>query len=678
MDNPLVQIDNLSIGYQTRRAGYVHILKDLSLTLPANRVFGLVGESGSGKSTLALALFGYLNQDCELLAGTIHINGTNPFRLDSSDLSQLRRDKIALVPQFKGQALNPSTRVGKQLVEKLTLSAEISAAAAKDEVLALMSYVKLPAPEILFERYPHQLSEGQHQRTVIAMALLGKPDLLVLDEPTAGLDVTTQAHILETLKEISGQSTTSMLLISHDIGVIANLSDQIGIMYAGKIIEEGDAKEIFAAPAHPYTRGLLNAAPRLHDRNRRKTVPGQAAIPGTVSGCAFSPRCQLVTATCLDSVPPHEHLRGRYHLVSCHHWHKTSPPAAFSVAAAGIRQPKASDSGPIIDLKDVAINYHEASFFDRFRKHIEAPIVVDEFSLTIQRGETVALIGESGSGKSTIANTIAGLHDAFAGQIYVAGQDISQAKRTRALRQKIQIIFQNPGLALNPRLTISQMLDQPLKRYFPSLSPRQRQERKMEILSRVKLGTGYLERYPRELSNGEIQRAAIARAFIAGPALVLCDEITSALDSSVQSAILTLLEQLQAETNCGYLFITHDLAIVRSLAHRVAVLYLGRLCQIGQTATFFTAPMHPYCEALLGAVLAPEPGKTPRLLSKELAEIEAPAAGCPFQNRCHHHQGAICNEEAPPWRQSSSSGEQSIRCHIPLTELTRLQSRCLT
>ena len=667
MQTNIATVKNLTIGYETRRSGFVHILNGLDLTIPDNEIYGLIGESGSGKSTLALALFGYLNRECQHLSGEVWVDGLNTFALDSTGVSALRRQHVALVPQFKGQALNPATLVGKQLLEKLTLSHDVAGPEARDRVLALMEYVKLPAPHILYNRYPHQLSEGQHQRAVIAMALLGEPNLLVLDEPTSGLDVTTQAHILETLKEINEQSGLPMLLISHSLGVIAHMSDRVGVLYAGRLIEEGGGDDLFGAPSHPYTRGLLDSAPRLKAPHRRSTIPGQATLPGILAGCDFAPRCQLRTALCEQSFPAVEPIRASQHWVRCHHWFKKATTVTLLQVAGARQQP---DQESLIRLQDVSISYHEPSFFDRFRKSPSAPTVVANLDLEVKRGETVALIGESGSGKSTIVKTIAGLHNAYAGRIIFDGLDLITSKRTLALRRQIQIIFQNPGQALNPRFTVAQMLEQPLKRYYPKLTAAQRQQRKVEILQQIRLGDTYLHRYPRELSNGEIQRIAIARAFIAEPELVLCDEVTAALDSSVQSAVLDLLLRLQKETACGYIFITHDLAVVRSMADRVAVLYLGRLCQIGSINTFFRAPYHPYSEALLGAILEPERGMIPRLLSKDLAETEAPARGCPFQNRCHHHLGEICDQETPPWQ--SLAGQQ-IRCHIPMESLQQVQ-----
>lgn len=680
LQRPIVDIQGLTIGYHTKYGDLVHVLRDVSLQLQPGETLGLVGESGCGKSTLGQAMMGYLRAGSQVLAGKIYFQANDIFGLSSKALESIRGKAIALIPQNAGQSLTPTMRVGKQIVEALELNANMTGRAARERAIDLLGLVRLPEPAVMARRYPHELSGGQQQRVAIAMALAGEPEMLVLDEPTTGLDVTTQAHLLDLLRAIITESGTAMIYISHDLGVIARVSDRVAVMYAGELIEDAAATDLFRAPAHPYTRGLLKSMPRLALAEIPRAMAGEPPIPGSLPGCAFAPRCSLATDLCdktqptLQAIPQSAQVVRCHHFVRCHHW-ETVLATDFSQGLheafqAVARHGKAESA---IELTDVAITYHRLGLLARLRGAPSPPATVSNINLSVRRGETMALVGESGSGKSTIVRTLAGLLPAKDGTIVFEDFDLTAdvGARPLALQQRIQMIFQNPDASLNPRQSVREILDQPLKLYFPEMSAADRLARQHYLLQRVRLHERYLSRFPGQLSGGEKQRVAIARAFAANPEVILCDEVTSALDVSVQAAVLDLLAELQREDNTTYIFITHDLAVVRAFADRVAVLYQGRLCEVGPVDAIYTPPFHPYTETLLGAALEPDPAMAPLLLAGDTPESSPPAQGCPFQRRCPRHCGTICDVEMPPW-QADPAGHQ-IRCHIPLDELRATQ-----
>jgi peptide/nickel transport system ATP-binding protein len=506
------------------------------------------------------------------------------------------------------------------------------------------------------------------------------PELLVLDEPTTGLDVTTQAHILALLREIREQTGTAMLYISHDLGVIARVSDRVAVMYAGEIVEDGRATEVFGQPIHPYTRGLLASIPRLTRASLPQSMPGQPPIPGEHEvGCAFAPRCHFADLTCTMVDPTLEMTKqdGKTpHFVRCHHWKRVAATEeSVQVADLKARTEHTVEAEPLIELSEVDITYAKRGFgtyLRRLRGKPEPPRTLSDITLTIYRGETLALVGESGSGKSTIARTITGLLPPCAGRIGFKEHDLTGIveRRPADLQRRIQLIFQNPDDSLNPRHSVRQILDMPLQLYF-KFNGEQRLEMSVSLLEKVRLSSPYIHRLPGQMSGGEKQRVAIARAFAGEPDIVLCDEVTSSLDVSVQAAVLSLLADYKTEQGMTYLFISHDLAVVRAIADRVAVLYQGRLCEVGPAEKIYALPYHPYTETLLAAVPEPVPGTRARLLARDVQEAEPPAQGCSFQRRCPRRIGAICDEEIPP-RQVAGEG-YFIRCHITLEELQASQ-----
>ena len=677
MSQALVDIKDLTVGYRNKRGQMVHVLRHVSLQMKRGETLGLVGESGCGKSTLGLAMLGFLRSGSEILSGTISFQDQNMFNLPYKRLEAIRGKDIALIPQNAGQSLTPTMRIGPQIVEALELNAKITGKAAEKRALELFAQVRLPDPKEMLTRYPHELSGGQQQRVAVAMALAGEPEMLVLDEPTTGLDVTTQAHILDLLSDIVKTTGTAMMYISHDLGVIARVSDRVAVMYAGRVVEDSPVSEIFSQPAHPYARGLLESIPRLSFAGIPKSMPGQPPVPGKKEvGCSCAPRCSFATDSCHNELPELEQLNRGGHLVRCHNSANVLA-IDFSQELREVfehsRVKKASV--PAIQLKDVEITYHRPGLLDKWLGKKEPPATVSNINVTVNEGETLALVGESGSGKSTIVRTISGLLPAKSGKIQFQDFDLTVGVDARPmdLRKRIQMIFQNPDASLNPRHSVSEILDQPLNLYFPEMSQQDRQKRKNELLDRVRLGRHYLRRFPGQLSGGEKQRVSIARAFAANPEIVLCDEVTSALDVSVQAAVLSLLAELQREQNTTYIFITHDLAVVHAFADRVAVLYQGRLCEVGSVEEIYAPPFHPYTETLLGAALEPDPGMEPKLLASDTPELAPPATGCPFQRRCPNRIGDICDQEMPAWQSPPDAPEHKIRCHIPINELLSSQ-----
>ncbi len=611
MNTPLVEIEHLRVGYRNASGEMIHVLRDVSLDVSMGESIGIVGESGCGKSTLALAFMGYLRRGSERIAGTVRFDGRDLFALDDKALTRLRGGQIAVIPQNAGQALTPTLRIGAQIAEALALHTTLSPKAVSSRVVELLMQVRLPTPEVLARRYPHELSGGQQQRVAIAMAIASQPSLLVLDEPTTGLDVTTQAAILDLLAGLQREMGVAMICVSHDIGMIARLSQRVAVLYGGEIAEMGETQALLRKPLHPYTRGLLAAIPTIHDTAIPRGISGHPPIFTDYSvGCAFAPRCAHADETCRDVSPALDlHRSDDVRQVRCHHFasllEKTPPPPLNRVPSV----PPGEQHSPLLELVDVSMRYGHDGIVEVIRRRMsneasDRPMTVQAVGFSVHRGETVALVGESGSGKSTIVRAISGLMRPLAGGIAFAGKPLAGSidQRPQEVRRAIQIIFQNPDASLNPRHTVADILAQPLRLYF-RLNERECRQRAAALLERVRLNTAYLTRYPAQLSGGEKQRVAIARAFAAEPDLVLCDEITSALDVSVQAAILELLVDLQRERGTAYIVIAHDLAVVRALADRVAVLKGGRICEIDSVDEVYAPPYHPYTEQLLASVL---------------------------------------------------------------------------
>ena len=630
----VIAADDLQIGFLTRAGEQAAIVDGVSLALRHGVSLGLAGESGCGKSTLLLALMGHAKAGLTVTRGACRFEGRSLFEMPEDELDALRGKRIAMVPQNAGQALTPTLRIGAQIDEVLRFHTTLGPAERRERVLDLIARVQLPSPAELVRRYPHELSGGQQQRVAVAMAVAVDPVLLLLDEPTTGLDVTTQLRILELLRELADQSGTAMVCVSHDIGVIARLCDEVAVMYAGRIVETGSADDVLSRPRHPYARGLLASIPRLKTGAVPAPIPGRPPAMGSMpQGCRFALRCDHARERCRTEVPPLRAYQGG--AVACHFaeelaaWQRPHDAAATALAGAV--------GAPVLRVENIAISYARPGLFDRFSPGARAPArAVDGVSFDLMPGEVLGLVGESGSGKSTILRGIAGLWPLARGRIVLAdGSDLSQSvdERPRDVLRRVQLVFQNPDASLNPRRTIREILARPLAIYHGLSGPAAAQ-RMAALMADVRLGEDYLDRLPSQLSGGEKQRVAIARAFAADPEIVLCDEVTSALDVSVQASILNLLADLCASRGVACILVSHDLAVVRAVARRIAVLYRGRLCEIGPAAEVTLAPRHPYTRALVGAVLEPEPGMAIQDGGALIAERGDLAGGCSFRGRC--------------------------------------------
>jgi peptide/nickel transport system ATP-binding protein len=665
MSQPLLRAERVSLSYR-QGSGWLKALDEVSFDIAAGETLGLAGESGCGKSTLAYQILGYRHPSSRLDGGRLLFKGTDVLAMSRQALTRLRGNRIGLVPQNPTTALSPGMRVGEQVAEVLRSHAVGAGRAdAAGRVRSLFEMVGLPDIDRNRERYPHQLSGGQQQRVAIAMALACSPDLLVLDEPTTGLDVTTQKQILDLLRGLRERVGMAMLYVTHDLGVLGEIADRVGVMYAGHMVEIAPTDVLFAQPRHPYTSGLIASRPRLGPADRpRQALRGLLRRQALPAGCPFAPRCDHAEASCA-STPQRLDPVGPGHSVACQRWRVIAGPAAAADGETGRSvAPEAAQHGPLLSLDGVSLGYPTGTAWLPLRSRIAR--VVDDLSLVIAPGETFALVGESGSGKSTVARGVSGLMAPLSGTMRFKGEALPGKVRARssALRREIQYIFQNPDASLNPRMTVGGILARPLQIYYGAEAAAVRQ-RIARALDDVRLDASYRTRYPDQLSGGERQRVAIARAIVADPVLLLCDEVLSALDVSVQANILELLRRLRHEHHLAMLFISHDLAVVRSLADRVGVLFRGTLVETGSTEAIFAPPFHPYTLSLLLAVPGAHGGA---VLPTTPAGPRPPTGrGCVFAGRCPWHLGRICEEESPPWQ--AVGADLRIRCHIPERDL---------
>jgi peptide/nickel transport system ATP-binding protein len=578
-----IEVSGLRV--EVRRTG-VDIVDDISFSIDAGEVLGLVGESGSGKTTAALALLGHERRGAHITAGSVKVGEIDMLSLSTDALRRTRGKLVSYVPQDPSSALNPALRIGKQLLEMLEAHGfGDSGADRRTRVAEMMREVALPDDAEYLRRYPHQLSGGQQQRVGLAMAFACRPRVIVLDEPTTGLDVTTQAHVLSTVRDLCNTHGVAALYVSHDLAVVASLSQRVAVMYAGRVVEQGPARELFERSAHPYTRRLVRAIPDIAGRSALEGIPGRAPSPGKrPHGCFFAPRCELRIEQCEVELPPERSVGGP-HTVRCI---RAEEVMALPTAAPGTPLPElVVNEAPSISIRGLHAAYGMLT-------------VLHDITLEVAPHECLALVGESGSGKTTLARSVAGLMRRSSGDVLLGGVDLSPGVRgrTREQRRAIQYVFQSPYSSLNPRRTIGQIVRRPLD-LFESGSSRDTERKVGEALERVSLGANYASRYPEELSGGERQRVAIARALVANPQVLICDEVTSALDVSVQAAIVQLLRGLQEEMGLTMLFVTHNLALVRSIAQRVAVMSAGRIVELGPTEQVLGAPQVEYTKRLL-------------------------------------------------------------------------------
>ena len=664
MSEPALELRDLDVVYRVRGIDRP-VLRGVSFEIGRGESYGLVGESGCGKSTAALAIVRYLARNGRVTSGSIFVDGTDALARRGRALREFRARKVSMVYQNPGSALNPSMRVGAQVAEAFTVLGATAKVAA-DRSLAALARVQIADPGSVMGRYPHQLSGGMQQRVVIAMALAKDPALLILDEPTTGLDATVEAEVLDLVAQLQAELSTSVLYISHNLGVIAKMCSRVGVLYAGRLVEEGPVETVLRDPRHPYTVGLLRCIPRggvRKDHGRLDTIPGfLPSLGAEIPGCVFADRCALADERCVREEPPLIALDGG-HESRC--WYHDRAPMLPREEAPNLELPGVDRAGPpLAEVRELS---------KVFRQRGQEVHALTEVNAAIWQGETLGLVGESGSGKTTLARTLLGIVPPTTGAALLEGHELPPRyqKRSRTELRALQIVFQNPDSALNRRHSVRRILLRSLKK-LAGLSGDAAAARMRDLAGRVRLTERTLTQKPAQLSGGLKQRVAIARAFAGDPKLVVCDEPTSALDVSVQAAILNLLVELQAEHRVAYLFISHDLGVVRYISDRIAVLYLGRLQELGPAEVVFDGPHHPYTEALLSAVPTVDGGGRERIrLAGDIPSAASPPSGCVFHTRCPRFLGPICVEQEPPLVEVEDA--HLMRCHIPIEELRRLQ-----
>jgi peptide/nickel transport system ATP-binding protein len=670
MTTPVLTVNDLTVAYRVGRQE-LPVVRDVSLSVTAGEVLGIVGESGSGKSTLGLAILQALPSAGRISTGQVLLDGVDLTRLSGSARRTLWANSLRLVPQNPLAALNPTMRIGEQLIEAIGGDRTTATAQAID----VLKRVHIIDPTRVMRSYPHELSGGMQQRVMIAMALHGTLRLLVLDEPTTSLDVTTEAAVIDLLAELIAEKQPATIFISHNLGLVARLATRTAVMYAGELVEVAPTAPLFDRPRHPYTQGLLQSLPRpglRYDHHPLHSINGTIPAPGALpAGCVFAPRCSLADERCRRERPSLIAIT-EHHLTRCHYWQQVTQGVPLpSVAASSM---SSNGNGQVLLTthhltKTIA---RRQSLFDKLRGQ-PAPVVkaLAGVDLTLHRNRILGVVGESGSGKTTLARCLIGLSEPSSGTVELLDMPLAPniQRRSREQLRRLQMVLQNPQEALNPALTIGEALMRPLIR-LGGMDRQAARQRVPELLRLVKLPPDYIDRRPAQLSGGEKQRVAIARALAATPDLLLLDEAVSALDVSVQAAVLNLLAEVKERTGVSYLFITHDLAVVSYLADDVVVMYRGQIVESGPVQAVLAPPLHPYTEALLTAASA----RGIRLREAEESG-SLPENGCPFYPRCPRTPGNICATTPPPWRDAGNG--HRIRCHIPLEELQIIQRSVL-
>jgi peptide/nickel transport system ATP-binding protein len=637
---PILEIDDLHVHFVTSH-GTVRAVEGLSYAVQPGEMVAIVGESGSGKSVSALAVMRLLPPNtARIIAGSVRFEGRELLTLDEEEMRRIRGRDISMIFQEPMTSLNPVLTIGLQIMEPLLIHLEMTEKQARARAIELLTLVGITDPESRLSQYPHQLSGGMRQRVMIAIGLACNPKLLIADEPTTALDVTIQAQILELMKDLSRRLGVSIIIITHNLGIVARYADRVNVMYAARLVESGTAERVFGRPLHPYARGLLSAVPRLDQGRASKLATIEGSPPNLLNppeGCRFRPRCRYAIDAC-QAVPPFVEVE-EGHFAACIRSHEIEglevrepPPAASSGSHASDR-----GAAPILDIR------HGSKFFPVgggfLRGSAKLVRAVNDVSLDVKAGETLGLVGESGCGKSTLGRLVLRLEDPTAGEIIFEGVDLAPMSRRQMtdVRKKMQVIFQDPYSSLNPRMTVGQIIAEPM--HVHGVLPRaQVMPRVAELLQLVGLFPYMALRYPHELSGGQRQRVGIARALAVNPRVIVCDEAVSALDVSIQGQVINLLEELQQKLGLTYLFIAHDLAVVRHISTRVAVMYLGRIVELAPADALFASPKHPYTQALLAAAPIPDPvveRTRPRSIIKgELPSPLNPPSGCVFHPRC--------------------------------------------
>ncbi len=632
----ILEIDNLSVQFRSSH-GLVRAVENVSYTVHPGEMVAIVGESGSGKSVSALTIMRLLAQTAEVTSGTILFDGRDLLKLSNEEMRRIRGHHVSMIFQEPMTSLNPVLRIGLQIMEPLFIHLEMTPEEAKARAIELLTLVGITDPESRLDQYPHQLSGGMRQRVMIAIGLACNPKLLIADEPTTALDVTIQAQILELMKDLSRRLGIAVVIITHNLGIVARYADRVNVMYAARIVESGTAEEVFGNPRHPYARGLLSAVPRL-DRGRATRLQTIEGAPPNLlkppAGCRFRPRCRFAIDKCGTSPPLVEVEPG--HRAACHRSMELDRLEAVADTHETISAATNASGLPIMQLQGVTKFFPIAGGFLQPKKIVRA---VNKVTLDIAPGETLGLVGESGCGKSTLGRVVLRLDDPTDGKILFEGADLAKAGRDAmlAVRKKMQVIFQDPFSSLNPRMTVGEIIAEPM-RVHRILPKGQIHDRVAELLSLVGLHGYMADRYPHQLSGGQRQRVGIARALSVNPKFIVCDEAVSALDVSIQGQVINLLEGLQQKLGLSYLFIAHDLAVVRHISHKVAVMYLGKIVEYAPADELFANPKHPYTQALLAAAPIPDPvierARPRRIITGELPSPLRPPPGCVFNPRC--------------------------------------------
>lgn len=669
---PVLEVKDLRTSFFTDN-GAVHAVDGVSFYVNAGEALGIVGESGSGKSVTALSLMRLLEEPARIIGGEVLFQGRDILKATPADLQAIRGDRLAMVFQDPMTSLNPVLKIAKQLVETMVAHGNYTPTAAGQRAVELLGKMGVTAPERAVDSYPHQFSGGMRQRVMLAVGMSNDPALLIADEPTTALDVTIQAQILELLRDLNRDFGTSIVLISHDLGVIARVCSRIAVMYGGEIVEEGETEKLLSDPRHPYTWALINAVPRIDENRpsdrRLTTIEGQPPDPLNLPrGCRFAPRCPFRIEQC-DEHPDLGDI-GDGRKTRC--WVTQDGGA---LPARGVARPVAVASAARFEAKpedELALSLRNVvKHFPLPKKGFFQPQrvvhAVDDVSFDIKRGETVGLVGESGCGKSTLARLVTRIHRPDAGEIRIAGRDIANASQEtiRPLRRQMQMVFQDPYASLNPRMTVAQILGEPLRFHGVTKGEKETQSRIAELLRTVGLNPRSAERYPHEFSGGQRQRISIARAISLEPDFIVADEPISALDVNIQAQIINLMLDLQDRMGLTYLFIAHDLAVVRHISDRIVVLYLGKVMEIAPAEQLFKQPLHPYTRYLISAIPIPdaavERSRPVLKLAGELPSAISPPSGCRFRTRCPLAQ-AICANEAPPVREFAQ--DHFAACHF--------------
>ncbi|MCV6586401.1 MAG: ABC transporter ATP-binding protein [Marinibacterium sp.] len=680
-DGPILEIDKLSISFFTRLREIPAVM-DFSVTVEPGEAVGLVGESGCGKSTVALGVMQDLGKNGRIVGGSIKFKGRDLSTLSPDELRDVRGNEIAMIYQEPMASLNPAMKIGKQLMEVPMIHEGVSADEAYKRALEVVTDVRLPDPERMLNSFPHQLSGGQQQRIVIAMALMSKPALLILDEPTTALDVTVEAAVVELVKDLGKKYGTSMLFISHNLGLVLETCDRLCVMYSGEAVETGSIKDVFDKMQHPYTQALFRSIPLPGaDKNSRPLVaiPGNFPLPHErPPGCNFGPRCDYFEdGRCNgDAIPMAEVPGGDRHSSRCLKFQEIDWAAPITLG----EQKQKAEVGNVVLKMDNLKKYYEVAANALFGGGDKKVVKANEtLSFEARESETLAIVGESGCGKSTFAKVLMGLETATDGQILLDNRNIESVpieRRDTKTVSEVQMVFQNPFDTLNPSMSVGRQIMRALEIFGIGDSDAARRQRMLELLDLVKLPRAFAERMPRQLSGGQKQRVGIARAFAGGARIVVADEPVSALDVSVQAAVTDLLMEIQREEKTTLLFISHDLSIVRYLSDRVMVMYLGHVVELGTTEQVFAPPYHPYTEALLSAVPIADTSveKQHIVLEGDIPSAMNPPPGCPFQTRCRWKSkvtSGLCEKEVPPVR--VLEGGHQVKCHLDDVTLDEME-----